>query len=81
MRGLTIEMSVLGFSAAVGAQLELGEAVYVSPIAGGEARARVRRRIGKIHGFEFVDLSPQQWDKLRRFLPTLQRYPDNRLGF
>jgi hypothetical protein len=79
--GLTIEMSVLGFSAAVGTQLEIGTAVYVRPIAGAEARAKVRRRIGRIHGFEFVDLSPQQWNKLREFLSTRQLYPDNRLGF
>jgi hypothetical protein len=81
VRALTIEMSVLGFSAAVATKLEIGTAVYVSPIAGAEARAKVRRRIGGIHGFEFTDLSPVQWNKLRNYLPTLQAYPDNRLGF
>lgn len=72
-RGITVEISESGLSAAVNDSLMVGDRFELEPIAGGKVFASVRHKTGKIYGFEFVDLTQEQaarlketWEKLPR---------------
>jgi hypothetical protein len=53
-------MSTSGLSAMVSGALCEGDTVTLEPVAGGPASARVRHQLGRLYGFEFVDLSAEQ---------------------
>ena len=80
VRAMTIEISESGLSAALGVELQIGDTVHLAPVGGGTVIAQVRRRIGKIYGFEFLQISAEQTSSLRATCLRLPRYPDNRLG-
>ncbi len=65
MRGMSIEISEGGMSAAVGVGLKVGDAVELEPVGGAAAAAVVRRILGRLCGFEFLNLSPEQARKVR----------------
>jgi c-di-GMP-binding flagellar brake protein YcgR len=65
MRGMSIEISEGGMSAAVGVGLKVGDAVELEPVGGAAAAAVVRRILGRLCGFEFLNLSPEQAGKVR----------------
>ena len=65
MRGMSIEISEGGMSAAVGVGLKVGDAVELEPVGGAAAVAVVRRILGRLCGFEFLNLSPEQAGKVR----------------
>src|SRR5580700_4489928 len=65
MRGMSIEISEGGMSAAVGVGLKVGDAVELEPVGGAAAAAVVRRILGRLCGFEFLNLSPEQAGKIR----------------
>jgi c-di-GMP-binding flagellar brake protein YcgR len=65
MRGMSIDISEGGMSAAVGVGLKVGDAVELEPVGGAAAAAVVRRILGRLCGFEFLNLSPEQAEKVR----------------
>jgi hypothetical protein len=52
----TNEISTSGLSATSTATLQPGEEVHLSPIAGAQVSAVVRRKIGTVYGFEFASV-------------------------
>jgi PilZ domain len=64
MPGISVEMSARGMSAVVSRLLREGETVQLEPVAGGRTAALVRHKLGRLHGFEFVDLSADQLAKI-----------------
>jgi PilZ domain len=78
---ITLEVSEGGLSAVLVSDLKIGEIVKVYPIAGETLAARVRHRVGKIHGFQFLDVSEEQAGRLRDVCSKLPRYPEgNKMG-
>jgi hypothetical protein len=71
---ITMEISESGLSALVPVQFEAGEKVILNPIGGRAAAAVLRRYVGKVCGFEFVDLSAEQLDFLRERCQRLPRF-------
>ena len=74
VRGMTVEISECGASVIVGALLKVGDTVELEPLGGGRAAAVVRRSFGKLCGFEFLDLSPEQAGKIRDMCRMLPLY-------
>jgi hypothetical protein len=74
MRGMSVEISECGASVIVGASLKVGDTVELEPVGGGAAAAVVRRSFGKLCGFEFLDLSPEQAGKIREMCRMLPLY-------
>lgn len=78
---ITLEISEGGLSAVLVSELQIGDLVKVYPIAGETLVAQVRRRVGRVYGFEFLNPSDQQVSRLREVCSRLPRYPDsNRMG-
>jgi PilZ domain len=74
-RATTFEISEGGLSAATPNFLPLGLNVELSPVLGHKVKAIVRRKIGAMYGFEFVDLTDQQQLQIRdlcKGLPLFQ---------
>jgi len=71
---MSIELSESGMSAVISDALEVGEMVKIEPVANSRASAVVRRRTGKVYGFEFIDLSPAHAQKIREVCKCLYRY-------
>jgi PilZ domain-containing protein len=63
--GITLEISESGLSAVIGGPLQVEDTTEVEPVAGGKALARIRRHLGKIYGFEFVELTAEQAEQIR----------------
>jgi hypothetical protein len=53
-QAMTCEISVGGLSATTPVVLRPGEDVRLSPIVGEQVSAIVRRKVGKVYGFEFT---------------------------
>ena len=78
---MTLEVSEGGLSAVLVSELQIGDTVKVYPVAGETLTARVCHRVGKVYGFEFLDVSDQQVSRLRETCSRLPRYPeDNQMG-
>ena len=70
--GISIEISASGISAISASPLTINETVNLTPIANGTVLARVRHNVGKVYGFEFLNLTPEQTQQIIdkcRFLP------------
>jgi|SRR5580698_8198680 hypothetical protein len=78
--GMTLEISESGLSALLANPLRENETVHIGPIGGGKVSARVRHCVGRVHGFEFVDLPAEQISKIKEQCQSLPRYLANRLG-
>jgi PilZ domain len=74
IRGLTIEVSEGGFSAALSAPLEVGDQVVATPIGYDAMPAVVRWIRGRAYGFEFLDLSIEQQNRIRNDCRRLPPY-------
>ncbi len=72
--GISIEISVGGISAVSAGLLKVDEIVELDPVAAGKVSARVRRRIGRVYGFEFVNLAPDQSQRIAEVCKTLPRH-------
>jgi len=71
MQGLTTEISEGGFGATVNASLEVGNRVTATAI-GYDAMSSVVRWIrGRAYGFEFLELSSDQQQRIRDHCRTL----------
>jgi hypothetical protein len=77
---MIIEISERGLSAVLASPLEVGDNVRLEPIAASGVTAEVRHRVGKVHGFQFLQITEEQTLKLRSECRRLPRYPRNRMG-
>lgn len=64
--GISEDMSASGLSAMVSGARSEGDTVILEPVAGAPALARVRHKVGRLYGFEFVDLSVEQTMQIER---------------
>jgi hypothetical protein len=72
IQGLTIEISEGGFGATINASLEVGNRATATPIGYNAMLAVVRWSRGRAYGFEFLELSSDQHQRIRdhsRMLP------------
>jgi hypothetical protein len=51
-------------SAMANGLMRVGDMVELEPVAGGTAAARVRHKVGQLYGFEFVELGPEQVQRI-----------------
>jgi hypothetical protein len=78
--GISIEISETGISAITADSLEVNEMVELEPIAAGKVLALVRRNVGRVYGFEFLNLAPDQTQQIRASCKLLSRYQCRTLG-
>lgn len=64
-RATTFEISEGGLSAATPNFLHIGLNVELSPVLGHKVKAVVRRKVGAMYGFEFLELSSEQQSQIR----------------
>jgi hypothetical protein len=62
--GMSFEMSQSGLSAVINDKLRIGAQVELSTIIGYRLSAVVRRKSDKFYGFEFINLTEEQSQKL-----------------
>ncbi len=77
IRGMSLEISESGMSALISDAFTVGDTVELEPIAGSKVSALVRRRNGRIYGFEFLNLTKAQIRKIAKecnMLPTYQSH-------
>jgi len=79
IRGMSLEISERGLSALIGDALIVGDTVELEPVAGGRVSALVRRHHGKIYGFEFLNLAPEQIQRIVEICNPLLKYQSNAL--
>ena len=78
--GISIEISVSGISAISAYPLKLNDTVELAPIADGKVLACVRHNMGKIYGFEFLNLTPEQSQRITDRCKCLPLYRGKSLG-
>jgi len=78
--GIGIEISVSGMSAITADSLKVNDIVKIEPIGGGTILAAVRRNIGRVSGFEFLNVTAEQVQRIRNSCKALPLYRDTRLG-
>lgn len=78
--GISIEISVSGISAISAHPLKLNDTVELVPIADGKVLACVRHNIGKIYGFEFLNLTPEQSQRITERCKCYPLYRGKSLG-
>jgi hypothetical protein len=71
IQGLTIEICEGGFGATIDASLEVGDRATVTPIGYNAMLAVVRWSRGRAYGFEFLELSSDQQQRIRDNSRTL----------
>ena len=67
----TFEISEGGLSAATANYLNIGTKVELSPVLGTTVNAIVRRKVGAMYGFQFVELSDDARGKIRQVCEKL----------
>lgn len=80
MRAISIEISVSGLSAITAASLTMNDKVELEPIAAFKIFALVKHNIGKIYGFEFINLTPEQTHRITEICKLLPLYRGKSLG-
>jgi hypothetical protein len=80
MRGISIEISTSGISAIIAESLKVNDTVELEPIADIKALAMVRHNVGKIYGFEFLNLTAEQTHRITERCKLLPRYQSKSLG-
>ena len=65
VQGLTLEISEGGFGATISSSLEVGHRMSVTPIGYNAMLAVVRWIRGRAYGFEFLELSSEQQQRIR----------------
>ena len=78
--GIGIEISESGMSAITADSVKINDTVKIEPIAGGSVLALVRRNIGKISGFEFLNLTAEQARRIKESCRLLPLYRGESLG-
>lgn len=72
--GISIEISNNGISAITANPLVLNETVELDAVAGEKVHAQVRHNVGRIYGFEFLDLTADQSCRIAERCKTLPLY-------
>lgn len=72
--GMTMEISVSGTSVMTAAALSVGETVELESIAGAKVQAAVRHNTGSVFGFEFLNLTQEQTQKIAEVCRVLPVY-------
>jgi hypothetical protein len=80
MRGISIEISASGLSAIIAQSLKLNDTVEIEPIAAVRVLALVKHNIGKIYGFEFLNLTTEQTQRITDSCKMLPLYKGKSLG-
>jgi PilZ domain len=80
MPGIGIEISESGMSAITADALKMNDTVELEPIAGSKVLASVRRIIGRVSGFEFLNLTAEQAQRIRGSCKLLPLYQGKSLG-
>ena len=80
VQGITIEISQSGMSAISAGSLTLNDTVELEPIAAGKVLAVVRRTVGRLYNFEFVNLPLAQSQRIAEICKTLPLYQGKALG-
>jgi hypothetical protein len=79
-RGISIETSESGLSAITSDSLKVDDTVELEPIAGGKVQAVVRRKLGRVYGFEFFNLTAEQIQLMTESCKRLPVYKGNSLA-
>ncbi len=74
VRGMSIEISECGTSLMATASLKVGDIVELEPVGGETAKAILRRKMGRLHAFEFLAPSSTQLKRIRRMCRMLPAY-------
>ncbi len=74
IRGICLEISESGLSALTGDVLVVGDTVGLEPVVGSRVSTLVRRQSGKIYGFEFLNLTPEQIQRIAEVCKSLPKY-------
>jgi PilZ domain len=74
IRGMSLEISESGMSALIGDVLVVGDTVGLEPVLGSRVTALVRRQSGKIYGFEFLNLAPEEIQRIAEVCKALPKY-------
>ena len=77
---MTLEISERGLSAVLASPLKVGAMAQLEPVADNRLTAQVRYSIGRVHGFEFLQVTEEQANKLREKCSRLPVYPPNKMG-
>jgi hypothetical protein len=80
MRGISMEISESGLSAITADALQLGATVELEPVCAGRVSALVRRNVGRIYGFEFINLTAEQADRINQSCKMRALYKGKSLG-
>jgi hypothetical protein len=72
--GVTVEISQSGMSIMTSGEFKPGEFVDLVPVAGSTLAAVVKRNTGRIYGFEFIDTTPQQVQRIAEMCRMLPLY-------
>jgi hypothetical protein len=78
--GISIEISASGLSAIIAEPLQLSGTVELEPIAAAKVRALVKHNIGKIYGFEFLNLTAEQTQRITDSCKMFPLYKGKSLG-
>lgn len=78
---ITLEISEQGLSAMASFPLTVGGTVQLESVTSEAIPAKVRHNVGKVYGFEFLQLSDEQAQRLKYICGRLPRYPpSNKMG-
>ena len=77
---MTLEISEGGLSAVLAFPVNLGDTVQLGPIAAGMVTAQVRHNVGRIYGFQFLQISEAQIKKLREDCTRLPLFFPNHMS-
>jgi hypothetical protein len=79
-RGISIEISESGLSAITSDSLKVDETVELEPIPGDKVQAVVRRKLGRVYGFEFLNLTAEQIQLITESCKRLPVYKGSSLA-
>jgi len=77
---ISMEISQSGMSAITAGSLKIGDAVELEPIVATKLAAIVRRNLGKVYGLEFLNLTPEEIQRITERCRMLPRYRGKLLG-
>jgi hypothetical protein len=80
IQAISMEVSESGLSAITAQSLNIGDTVELEPIVASKLSAVVRQNVGKVHGFEFLNLTSEQAYRIRERCKMLPRYRGKLLG-
>jgi hypothetical protein len=77
---ISIEISLSGLSAVASKALPLDKTVELDPVVGEKVQALVRRRVGRVYGFEFLNLTETHSRQIAERCKTLPRHQGKMLA-